>query len=153
MDQTVKQILLRHPLRVGVASAIVVGSVLGGAVAVADTSSPPATSNAPAPAQSQQPAKPANQRLARVVGKVTNVSQTGGLANQGTITVVEPDGHSTTFSVTSSTRAWRYQGEGQKPVKESATSIPTNEVIQAALQNQQGGVAARRIVDTGFKAS
>jgi hypothetical protein len=148
----VKQILLRHPLRVGVVSAILAGSVLGGAVAFADTSSPQATPNtsAPAPAQGQQPAKPHHPR---VIGKVTNVSTTGGLANQGTITVVEPDGHSTTFSVTSSTRAWKYQGEGQKRVKESAASIPTNEVIEAGLQNQQGGVAARRILDTGFKAS
>ena len=155
MDQTVKQIFLKHPLRVGVASAIVAGSVLGGAVAFADTSSPQATPNASvtAPTQGTQPAKPARQRHPRVIGKVTNVSATGGLTNQGTITVVEPDGHSTTFSLTSSTRAWKYQGEGQKPVKESATSIPTNEVIEAGLVNQQGGVAARRIVDTGFKAS
>jgi len=66
--------------------------------------------------------------------------------------VVEPNGHQTTFSVTSSTRAWKYQGQGQKPVKESATSLATNEVIEAGLQNQQGGVAAKRILDTGFKA-
>lgn len=146
-----KQILLRHPLRVGVASAILAGGVLGGAVAFADTPAPQATpgTSAPAPAHG---AKPAKQRHPHVIGKVTNVSPTGGLANQGTITVVEPDGHQTTFSLTSSTKAWKYQGEGQKPVKETATSIATNEVIQAGLQNQPGGVAAHRILDTGFKA-
>jgi hypothetical protein len=153
MDQTVKQMLLRHPLRVGVVSAIVAGGVLGGTVALADTPSSPPTTNAQAPTQNPQPAKPAKQRHPRVIGKVTSVSPTGGLANQGTITVVEPDNHQTTFSITSSTKAWKYQGQGQKPVKESATSIPTNEVIEAGLQNQPGGVAAHRIVDTGFKAS
>jgi hypothetical protein len=135
---------------VGVASAILAGGVLGGTVALADTPSSPPATNAQAPTQNGQPAK---QRHPRVIGKVTSVSPTGGLANQGTITVVEPDNHQTTFSITSSTKAWKYQGQGQKPVKESATSIPTNEVIEAGLQNQQGGVAAHRIVDTGFKAS
>ncbi len=151
MDQTVKQILLRHPLRVGVASAILAGGVLGGAVALADTpsTSPSATPSTPAP---NQGAKPVKQRHPHVVGKVTSVTPTGGLANQGTITVVEPNGHQTTFSVTSSTKAWKYQGQGQKPAKESATSLATNEVIEAGLQNQQGGVAAKRILDTGFKA-
>jgi hypothetical protein len=153
MDQTVKQIFLRHPLRVGVASAILAGGVLGGTVALADTPSSAPTTNAQAPTQNGQPAKSAKQSHPRVIGKVTSVSPTGGLANQGTITVVEPDNHQTTFSITSSTKAWKYQGQGQKPVKESATSIPTNEVIEAGLQNQQGGVAAHRIVDTGFKAS
>jgi hypothetical protein len=123
--------------------------VLGGAVAFADTSQPQAAPSSPAPAQGGQPAR---QRHPRVIGKVTNVSSTGGLANQGTITVAEPDGHQTTFSLTSSTKAWKYQGQGQKPVKESATSVATNEVIQAGLRNQQGGVVARRILDSGFKA-
>jgi len=151
MDQTVKQILLRHPLRVGVASAILAGGVLGGAVAFADTpsTSPSATPSTPAPAHG---AKPAKQRHPHVVGKVTNVSPTGGLSNQGTMSVVEPNGHQTTFSLTSSTKAWKYQGQGQKAAKESATSIATNEVVEAGLQNQQGGVAAHRILDTGFKA-
>jgi hypothetical protein len=149
LDQIVKQILLRHPLRVGVASAVLAGGVLGGAVAFADTSQPQAAPSSPA-AQGGQPAR---QRHPRVIGKVTNVSSTGGLANQGTITVAEPDGHQTTFSLTSSTKAWKYQGQGQKPVKESAASIATNEVIQAGLRNQQGGVVARRILDSGFKAS
>jgi hypothetical protein len=155
MDHTVKQILLRHPLRIGVASAIMAGGVLGGAVAFADspTTSPSATPNTTAPAPGGQPAKkPAKHRRAHVVGKVTNVSPTGGLSNQGTITVVEPNGHPTTFSVTSSTKAVKYQGQGQKAVKESATSIATNEVIEAGLVNQQGGMAARRILDSGFKA-
>ena len=122
MDQTVKQILLRHPLRVGVASAILAGGVLGGAVAFAETpsTSPSATPSRPAPAHG---AKPAKQRRPHVVGKVTNVSPTGGLSNQGTMTVVEPNGHQTTFSLTSSTKAWKYQGQGQKPAKESATSF------------------------------
>jgi hypothetical protein len=134
-----------------VASAILAGGVLGGAVAFADTSStsPSATPGAATPAQGAQPAK---QRHPHVVGKVTNVSSTGGLSNQGTITVVEPDGHSTTFSLTGSTKAWKYQGQGQKPIKEAPTSIATSEVIQAGLVNQQGGVAAHRILDSGFKA-
>jgi hypothetical protein len=164
MDHTVKQILLRHPLRIGVASAILAGGVLGGAVAFADTptTSPaptpstatpsPAAPSTPAPAQGAKPAKPAKHPHPHVIGKVTNVSPTGGLSNQGTITVVEPNGHQTTFSVTSSTNAVKYQGQGQKAVKETATSIPTNEVIEAGLRHQKGGVAARRIVDTGFKA-
>ncbi len=148
-----KRLLLNHPIRVGVASAILAGGVLGGAVAYADTpsSQPSTTPSAGAAAQGGQ--QPAKQRHAHVVGKVTNVSPTGGLSNQGTITVVEPNGHSTTFSVTSSTKAWKYQGQGQKPTKESATSIANGEVIQAGLVNQQGGVAARRILDTGFKAA
>jgi hypothetical protein len=148
----VKQLLLKYPLRVGVASAILAGGVLGGAVAFAGTpsTSPSATPGAAAPAQGGQPAK---QRHPHVVGKVTNVSSTGGLSNQGTITVVEPDGHSTTFSLTGSTKAWKYQGEGQKLIKEAPTSIATSEVIQAGLVNQQGGVAAHRILDSGFKAS
>jgi hypothetical protein len=158
MDHTVKQILLRHPLRVGVASAILAGGVLGGAVAFADTpsTSPSATPSTAAPAQGAnpaKPAKPAKQRHPHVVGKVTNVSPTGGLSNQGTITVVEPNGHATTFSITSSTKAAKYQGQGQKAVKEPATSIATNEVIEAGLVNQQGGVAAHKILDTGFKAA
>ncbi len=149
-----KQLLLKHPLRVGVASAVLAGGVLGGAVAFADTpsTSPAATPGAAAPAQGGHPAK-AKQRHPHVVGKVTNVSSTGGLSNQGTITVVEPDGHSTTFSLTGSTRAWKYQGQGQKPTKEAPTSIATSEVVEAGLLNQQGGVAAHRILDTGFKAS
>jgi hypothetical protein len=142
------------------------GGVLGGTVAFADTPSPSPTPStaapstaapstaAPAQGAPAQGAKPAKQRHPHVVGKVTNVSPTGGLSNQGTITVVEPNGHSTTFSVTSSTKAWKYQGQGQKQTKESATSIPTNELIQAGLVvNQQGGVAARRILDSGFKAA
>lgn len=147
-----KQLLLNHPLRVGVASAILAGGVLGGAVALADTpsTSPAATPGAAAPAQPGQPAK---QRHPHVVGKVTNVSSTGGLSNQGTITVAEPDGHSTTFSLTGSTKAWKYQGQGQKPTKEAPTSIATSEVIEAGLVNRQGGVAAHRILDTGFKAA
>jgi hypothetical protein len=152
----VKQLLLNHPLRVGVASAILAGGVLGGGVAFADTSStsPSATPGAPAPAPAAQPAKhPAKQRHPHVVGKVTNVSSTGGLSNQGTITVAEPNGHSTTFSLTGSTKAWKYQGQGEKATKEAPTSIPTTEVIEAGLVNQKGGVAARRILDTGFKAA
>jgi hypothetical protein len=149
----VKQLLLKYPLRVGVASAILAGGVLGGAVAFADTpsTSPSATPGAAAPAQAGQPAK--KQRHPHVVGKVTNVSSTGGLSNQGTITVAEPDGHSTTFSLTGSTKAWKYQGQGQKLTKEAPTSIATSEVIEAGLVNQQGGVAAHRILDTGFKAA
>ncbi|HEX6476689.1 MAG TPA: hypothetical protein VF005_05400 [Acidimicrobiales bacterium] len=148
-----KQLLFKHPLRVGVASAILAGGVLGGAVAFADTpsTSPSATPGAAAPAAN--PAKPGKQRQPHVVGKVTNVSSTGGLSNQGTITVVEPDGHSTTFSLTGSTKAWKYQGQGQKPTKEAPTSIATGELIEAGLVNQQGGVAAHRILDTGFKAA
>jgi hypothetical protein len=149
----VKQLLLNHPLRVGVASAILAGGVLGGGVAFADapSTSPSATPGAAAPAQAGQPAK---QRHPHVVGKVTNVSSTGGLSNQGTITVAEPDGHSTTFSLTGSTKAWKYQGQGQKPTKEAPTSITASEVIEARLVvNQQGGVAAHRILDTGFKAA
>jgi hypothetical protein len=148
----VKQLLLKYPLRVGVASAILAGGVLGGAVAFADTPStaPSATPGAPVPAQGHA----AKQRHhPHVVGKVTNVSSTGGLSNQGTITVVEPNGHSTTFSLTGSTKAWKYQGQGQKATKEAPTSIATSEVVQAGLVNQQGGVAARRILDTGFKAA
>lgn len=147
-----KQLLLKHPLRVGVASAILAGGVLGGAVAFADTPSTPpaATPGAAAPAQGGHAAK---QRHPHVVGKVTNVSSTGGLSNQGTITVAEPNGRSTTFSLTGSTRAWKYQGQGQKLTKEAPTSIATGEVIEAGLRNQQGGVAAHRILDTGFKAA
>lgn len=104
------------------------------------------------PNSTPAPNSPAKPKHPRVIGKVVNVSSTGGLSNQGTITVAEPNGHQTTFSLTSSTKAWKYQGEGVKPVKESPTSIATNEVIEAGLQNQTGGVAAHRIVDTGFKA-
>jgi hypothetical protein len=152
----VKQILRRHPLRLGVASAIVVGGTLGGAAAFAATGSPstpsPPGQNSSNPNSTPSPNSKAKPNHPRVIGKVVNVSSTGGLSNQGTITVAEPDGHQTTFSLTSSTKAWKYQGQGQKHVKESPTSIATNEVIGAGLQNQQGGVAALRIIDTGFKA-
>jgi hypothetical protein len=149
----VKQLLFNYPLRVGVASAILVGGVLGGGVAFADTpSSTPSTTPGAAPAPTTKPARPAKQRQTHVVGKVTNVSSTGGLSNQGTITVVEPNGHSTTFSLTGATKAAKYQGQGQKATKEAPASIATSEVIEAGLVNQQGGVAAHRILDTGFKA-
>jgi hypothetical protein len=139
-----------------VASAIIVGGSLGGAAAFAATG-PASTPSSPGqsstnPNSTPAPNSNAKPRHPHVLGKVVNVSSTGGLSNQGTITVAEPDGHQTTFSLTSSTKAWKYQGQGQKRVKESPTSIPTNEVIVAGLRNQQGGVAARRIVDTGFKA-
>ncbi|HEY1635077.1 MAG TPA: hypothetical protein VGF64_09985 [Acidimicrobiales bacterium] len=149
-----KQLLFNHPLRVGVASAILAGGVLGGAVAFADTpsSTPSATPATPGAAAPAPTAKPAKQRRTHVIGKVTNVSSTGGLSNQGTMTVVEPDGHSTTFSLTGSTKAAKYQGQGQKVTKEAPTSIATSEVIEAGLVNRQGGVAARRIIDSGFKA-
>ena len=155
-DQTVKRNLLT-PMRVGVSSAIVAGGVLGGAVAFAATGSPspspsPSVTPGAAPAAPAQGGKAGKQRRAHVVGKVTNVSPTGGLSNQGTITVTEPNGHSTTFSITGNTKAWKYQGQGQKPTAEAPTSIATNEVVEAGLLNQQGGVAARRILDTGFKA-
>jgi hypothetical protein len=161
MDLTVKQILRRHPLRLGVATAIVAGGVLGGAVAFADTGTPStpstpgqgATNSTAAPNGAAQGGQPAKQRHAHVVGKVVNVSSTGGLSNQGTITVAEPNGHQTTFSISSSTKAWKYQGQGQKPTKEAPTSIASNEVIQAGLVTQQGGVSAHRILDTGFKAA
>src|SRR2546423_5325652 len=134
MDRTVKNTLRRPPLRVGVASAILAGGVLGGAVAFADTpsTSPSATPSTPAPAHG---AKPSKQRHPHVVGKVTNVSPTGGLSNQGTMSVVEPNGHQTTFSLTSPTKPWKSQGQGQKAAKESATSIPTNEAAHAGLPN------------------
>ena len=92
-------------------------------------------------------------RLPKVVAEVVSDSSSGGADGKGQLVVKAPDGTTMTLSITPGTKAWKYVGPGKKPVSESATSLPANEVIVVAGRGLYGkNHLARHILDLGFQA-
>jgi hypothetical protein len=85
--------------------------------------------------------------LPRLVGEVVSDSAT-------TLVVKAPDGTTVTLSLTTRTRAWKYQGPGEKPVSESPATIPAGELVAVyggRFKTEQP--IARLVVDLGFQAA
>jgi len=133
-----------------VTAGAVVASV-GGAMAVSAATS---TSTPPPTAAKAKGARHGLIRLPKVVAEVVSDSSTGGADGKGQLVVKAPNGTTMTLSITPGTKAWKYVGPGQKPVQESATSLPANEVVIVAGRGLYGKKhLARHILDLGFQAT
>lgn len=152
---------------IGIAAAIAIaGAAVGGVVAYADSGSPQFTATASVAPTTTHPA--VTKRVARIqqakaraavrrfgiVGKVTQVSGSGGMFGQGQLVVTESNGKSVTFSLSNLSHAWRVQGAGQPPTAESPTTLPVGElVVVRPAQVVKGQYWAAVIADSGFKAA
>ena len=88
------------------------------------------------------------------IGVVVSDSATGGVFNQGQLTIRMPDGKTVTASLDGLSHARRYQGHGVKPLPESATSIPAGSIVVVHGQRiDTTQYLARFILETGFAGS
>jgi hypothetical protein len=134
-----------------VAAGAAVASV-GGAVAVsAATSSPPAAT--PHSGAKAGAVRHALLRVPHVIGEVISDTSSGGHYNKGQITIKTPDGDQLTLSLTPKASAWKYQGPGTKPIKESASAIPDQEIVMVIGRGLHRHDLARHIVDLGYQAA
>ncbi|MCL4449576.1 MAG: hypothetical protein M1483_07490 [Actinobacteria bacterium] len=155
-------------IKAGLVAAVLAGTVLGSSIAFAVTgsSTPPTSSTVAAATHAKKGLKHHDALLKRraamlarkalgslLIGKVVSDSSTGGAYGEGSITVSQPNGKQLTFSLTNLSRAWKYNGKGTPPTKESATSIGVNEIVGLHISSIQKGVSwAHEILDTGFAA-
>ena len=135
--------------------AVAAGAALasaGGAVAVsaATSSHPSATAHKSNRAGA---ARRALLRLPHVIGEVVSDTSSGGSYGKGQITIKTPDGDQLTLSLTPKASAWKYQGPGTKPVKESASAIPAQEIVLVFGRGLHRHDLARHIVDMGYQAA
>jgi len=132
------------------ALAVTAGAICATLCGVTAASAATAT---PTPSASPAAGRAHLLRAPRLVGQVVSDSSSGGSLSAGQLVVKEPDGTQVALSLTSKTKAWRYQGFGAKPTSESPTSIDAGEIVVVAGGNLLGTHVAVRILDSGFKAA
>ncbi len=130
-------------------AAVATASAVG-VVAVSAATSPPSST----PSSSAKPHHPGIFRVPRVVGEVVSDSAGGGALGKGSLVIKEPDGTQVTLSLTATTKAWKYQGMGVKPVAETPSALPAGEVVVVAGRGLRSSKhLARHILDLGFQAA
>jgi hypothetical protein len=109
-----------------------------------------AVASAANPTPSPAATRSAHRRLLhlpRLVGEVVSDSAT-------TLVVKAPDDTTVSLSLTTRTKAWKYQGPGEKPVSESPAAIPTGELVAVYGRRVKAEQPpARLVVDLGFQAA
>ena len=137
--------------KLGIAAGTLTLALVGGGAAYAASGSS-GSSGGSTPAATPKAAN-RGAKVQRAAGKVVSDSATGGTFGQGVLVIAQPDGNQLTFSLRTATKAVKYQGVGQKNVPESATALPTGEVVVVRyVTPASGGPRARRIIDSGFAA-
>ncbi len=88
------------------------------------------------------------------IGEVVSDSASGGVFNQGQITIRMPDGKTVTASLDGLSAARRYQGRGVKPLKVSPTAVPAGAIVTLHAQRiNTTQYLARLVLETGFSGS
>lgn len=146
--------MFRSIRRLALVGTVAAVAAAGGVVAVSAATGSPSSSPSSTPSTVHKGPHRGIFRIPRVAGKVVSDTASGGLLQKGVLVIQEPNGTRVTLNLTATTKAWRYQGFGVKPVSESPSSLPVNTVVVVAGRGVHGSRhLARRILDLGFTAS
>lgn len=154
-----KGTLIGAGLLVGAAGGAMAVSAAANSTPTVAISTQPSSSSTTPTAGHHPRRGPMARRLRRflgltAIGEVVSDSGSGGLFNQGQLTIRMPDGKTMTASLDHLSRARRYQGHGEPLLTESATAIPVGSIVAVHVQLvDTSQPLARFILETGFSGT